>query len=63
VPTSRSGASIVEHLAGADDFEVTEAIYRAATARWPTSRIMLRQGARVVHDSGQSIGHRAQKGR
>jgi len=35
-------------LAGVDDFQAAEATYRAAVARWPTARIMLRQGARVV---------------
>ena len=32
-------------LAGVDDFEVAEATYRAAVARWPAARIMLRHGA------------------
>jgi hypothetical protein len=40
--------SIVEQIAGIDDFEVAEATYRAAIARWPRARITLRQGARVV---------------
>jgi hypothetical protein len=43
-----TGDSIVEHIAGVDDFEVAEATYRAAIARWPAARITLRQGARVV---------------
>ena len=43
--------SIVEHIAGIDDFEVAEATYRAAVARWPGVRITLRQGIRVVHDT------------
>jgi hypothetical protein len=30
-----TGDSIVEHVAGVDDFEVAEATYRAAVARWP----------------------------
>jgi hypothetical protein len=47
------GDSIVEHVAGVDDFEVAEATYRAAVARWPTAPITLRQGARDVHESGQ----------
>jgi hypothetical protein len=38
----------VEHVAGMDDFEVAEAAYRAAVARWPAARITLRQGALVV---------------
>jgi hypothetical protein len=40
--------SIVEHVAGDDDFEVAEATYRPAVARWPAARITLRQGIRVV---------------
>ena len=42
------GNSIVERV---DDFEVAEAAYRAAVARWPRARITLRQGIRVVHDT------------
>jgi hypothetical protein len=52
-----TGNSIVEHVAGVDDFEVAEATYRAAVARWPRTRITLRQGARVVHDTGQQLAH------
>jgi hypothetical protein len=48
-----AGNSIVERVAGVDDFEVAEATYRAAVARWPTAPITLRQGAQVVHESGQ----------
>jgi hypothetical protein len=40
-----TGDSTVEHVAGVDDFEVAEATYRAAVARWPAARITLRQGA------------------
>jgi hypothetical protein len=36
-----TGDSIIEHVAGADDFEVAEATYRAAVARWPAARITL----------------------
>jgi hypothetical protein len=46
-----TGNSIVEHVAGVDDFEVAEATYRAAVVRWPRARITLRQGARVIEDS------------
>jgi len=42
------GARDQYHVAGIDDFEVAEAAYRAAVARWPAARITLRQGARVV---------------
>ena len=44
--------SIIEHVAGVDDFEVAEATYWAAVERWPAARITLRQGIRVVHDTG-----------
>jgi hypothetical protein len=37
-----TGTSIVEHVAGVDDFEVAEATYRAAVVRWPTAPITLR---------------------
>jgi hypothetical protein len=47
-----AGDSIVEHVAGVDDFEVAEATYRAAVMRWPAARITLRQGARVLYESG-----------
>ena len=36
-----TGDSIVEHVAGVDDFEVAEATYRAAVVRWPRARIKL----------------------
>ena len=47
-----AGLSIVEHVASVDDFEVADAAYRAAMVRWPKARITLRQGIRVVHDTG-----------
>ena len=47
-----TGNSIVEHVAGVDDFEVAAATYRAAIARCPAARITLRQGIWVMHDSG-----------
>jgi hypothetical protein len=46
-----TGNSIIEYVAGVDDFEVAEATYRAAVARWPAAWITLRQGARVIEDS------------
>jgi hypothetical protein len=51
------GNSIVEHVAGVDDFEVAETTYAAAVNRWPRVRITLRQGIRVVHDTGQRLVH------
>lgn len=50
-----AGNSIVEHVAGADDFQVAEATYRAAVARWLTARVTLRQGIRVLDESGQRV--------
>jgi hypothetical protein len=40
-----TGDSIVEHVAGVDDFEVAEATYRAAVAREPRARITLHESA------------------
>jgi len=42
---------IQEHLAGVEDYILAEAVWREAIARWPDATIILRQGARVVHDS------------
>ena len=45
------GESIVEHIAGVEDYQVALATYRAAVERWPGGAITLRQGARVIEDS------------
>ena len=45
------GESIVEHLAGVEDYTLAMATYRAAVERWPNIPITLRQGARVIEDS------------
>ena len=45
------GESIVEHIAGVEDYQVALATYRAACERWPGTPITLRQGARVIEDS------------
>jgi hypothetical protein len=42
------GESIVEHVAGVEDYQVALATYRAACERWPGTPITLRQGARVI---------------
>jgi hypothetical protein len=39
-----TGDSIIEHVAA-------EATWLAAVKRWPKATIILRQGARVVHDT------------
>jgi hypothetical protein len=46
------GSKVVDHVAYIDDFELAEATYQAAVKRWPNARVILRQGARTVHDSG-----------
>jgi hypothetical protein len=46
-----TGDSIVEHVAGIDDFEVTEATHRAPRRASPAARITLRQGIRVLYES------------
>ena len=45
------GESIVEHIAGVEDYQVAFATFRAACERWPGTPITLRQGARVIEDS------------
>jgi hypothetical protein len=45
------GESIVEHVAGIEDYQLVLATYRAACERWPGTPITLRQGARVIEDS------------
>ena len=42
------GDSIVEHVAGVDDFEVAEATYRAAVARWPAARTPKRRDVPIA---------------
>jgi len=46
------GNEVLEHIAGIDDFKVAMAAYQAALTRWPHARVILRHGARTVHDSG-----------
>jgi len=45
------GESIVEHVAGVEDYQIALATFRAACERWPGAPITLRQGARVIEDS------------
>jgi hypothetical protein len=44
-------ASVVEHIAGVDDYQAALATYRAACERWPGTPVTLRQGACVIEDS------------
>jgi hypothetical protein len=55
------GESIVEHVAGVEDYPVALATYQAACQRWPGTPITLRQGC--ASDRGQpvpahGVGHR-----
>jgi hypothetical protein len=47
----RDGLGVIEHIAGAQDYQVAIATYRAACQRWPDAFITLRQGARVIEES------------
>jgi hypothetical protein len=49
-----SGDTIVDHVAGIEDLLVAKAAYEAACQRWPGEMITLRQGARVIEDSGKT---------
>jgi hypothetical protein len=40
------GESVVEHVAGIEDYQLALATYHAACQRWPGIPITLRQGAR-----------------
>jgi hypothetical protein len=54
------GESIVEHVAGIEDYQVALATYHAACERWPGTPITLRQGARVIEDSRRLAGNDAE---
>jgi hypothetical protein len=45
------GESIVEHVAGVEDYQVALATFLATCQRWPGTPVTLRQGARVIEDS------------
>jgi hypothetical protein len=53
------GESIVEHVAGVEDYQVAVATFRAACERPPGTPITLRQGARVIEDSRRLRAHRS----
>jgi len=46
-----NGDSLVEHVAGVEDYELALATFHAACKRWPYTPITLRQGARAIEDS------------
>jgi len=45
------GESVVEHIAGIEDYQLALVTFRAACQRWPGTPITLRLGARVIEDS------------
>jgi hypothetical protein len=47
---SPDGSSIIEHIAGLEDFQIAQATYRAGVERCPGGAITLRQGARVIEE-------------
>jgi hypothetical protein len=46
-----AAGEIQEQLVGVEDYRLAEAVWREAIARWPGATIILRQRARVLHDS------------
>ena len=48
---AKADNGIVEHVAGATDFQVAMATYHAARKRWPKAAMTLREGTRVIEDS------------
>jgi hypothetical protein len=44
---------IIKRVASVGNFEAACLIYEETVKRWPTARIILRQGARTVRDSGR----------
>jgi hypothetical protein len=51
---TEDGERIVEHVAGAEDFQIAMATYHAARKRWPKAAMTLRQGAHVIENSRRS---------
>ena len=46
------GERIVEHVAGAEDFQIAMATYHAARKRWPKAAMTLRQDRKSIFASG-----------
>jgi hypothetical protein len=44
---------ILEHLAGVEDLQLADSVYRAARKRWPGDDLILRHETRVIRDSRQ----------
>jgi hypothetical protein len=41
-------SNLDEHLAGVNDLPLARAIFAAAVERWPSAKITLRNGARII---------------
>jgi hypothetical protein len=46
-----TGENLIEQIAGAGDYLVALATYRAAVKRWPKDKITLRNRARIIERS------------
>jgi len=42
---------LLEHLGGTEDYLLAAELYEVTLKRWPTARIQMRQGPRIVYDS------------
>jgi hypothetical protein len=49
--TKPDGDSLLEHIAGVENYELAVGTFRLACERWPNTPITLRQGRRVIEDS------------
>jgi hypothetical protein len=43
--------NLLEHLGGTEDYLLAAQLYEVCLKRWPTARIQMRDGARIVYDS------------
>jgi hypothetical protein len=43
--------NLLEHLGGTEDYLLATQLYEVCLKRWPTARIQMRDGARIVYDS------------
>jgi hypothetical protein len=43
--------NLLEHLGGTEDYLLAAELYEVCLKRWPTARIQMREGARIVYDS------------
>ena len=53
--TLDEAGEILEHIGGTEDYLLAAELYEVALKRWPTARIQMRQGDRIVYDSRGSV--------